>query len=50
VEVADKPAGLPPTASALAPAPAASPSTGLMAGAAPVMPSSSFEGRWGGLR
>jgi murein L,D-transpeptidase YafK len=47
-ESADKPAGLPSTATALAPA--ASPSTGLMAGAAPVVPSSSFEGRWGGLR
>jgi murein L,D-transpeptidase YafK len=45
-----KPTGLPPTAAALAPTTSASPSTGMMAGAAPVMSSSSFESRWGAFR
>jgi murein L,D-transpeptidase YafK len=47
-ETADKPTGLSSTTTALAPTTA--PSAGLIAGAAPVMPSNSFEGRWGALR
>ncbi|MDQ2081736.1 murein L,D-transpeptidase family protein [Xanthobacteraceae bacterium Astr-EGSB] len=43
-----KPASMPPTATALAPMPA--PSSGMMAGAAPVMSSSNFESRWGAFR
>jgi murein L,D-transpeptidase YafK len=45
---AAKPAGLPTQATALAPTPA--PTAGMMAGAAPVMSSSSFESRWGAFR
>jgi hypothetical protein len=39
---------MPSTATALAPTPA--PSSGMMAGAAPVMSSSNFESRWGAFR
>jgi murein L,D-transpeptidase YafK len=45
---ADKSAAQPSSPAAFAPA--ATPSTGMMAGAAPVMQTSSFESRWGGLR
>jgi hypothetical protein len=48
-QIAEQPASIPATATALAATPAPA-KGGLMAGAAPVMPSNSFESRWGSFR